>query len=156
MVKALNCWERLNFCRDGEYEYYEDIDLRNMYPEQETVSFGGWVITNVYDADGKVLDIPDKRKVHLQPIPSMGGLAFFFSFLLGYMLFAPKTDQMLAILMGSFLIIIVGIIDDISPLRPLWKLLGQVVASLIVVIYGGITFSDMTIFGFSIKFPLIS
>ena len=102
------------------------------------------------------LDIPDKRKVHLQPIPSMGGLAFFFSFLLGYMLFAPKTDQMLAILIGSFLIIIVGIIDDISPLRPLWKLLGQIVASLIVVIYGGITFSDMTMFGLSIKFGIFA
>jgi UDP-GlcNAc:undecaprenyl-phosphate GlcNAc-1-phosphate transferase len=61
---------------------------------------------------------------------------------------------MLAILIGSFLIIIVGIIDDISPLRPLWKLLGQIVASLIVVIYGGITFSDMTIFGLSIKFGI--
>ena len=102
------------------------------------------------------IDIPDKRKVHLQPIPSMGGLAFFFSFLLGYMLFAPKTDQMLAILIGSFLIIIVGIIDDISPLRPLWKLLGQIVASLIVVIYGGITFSDMTMFGFSLKFGIFA
>jgi len=102
------------------------------------------------------LDIPDKRKVHLQPIPSMGGLAFFFSFLLGYMLFAPKTSQMLAILIGSFIIIIVGIIDDISPLRPLWKLLGQIVASLVVVLYGGITFSDMTIFNHLFEFGIFA
>ncbi len=41
--------------RDGEYEYYENIDLRNMYPEQETVDFVGWTITKIYDADGKDL-----------------------------------------------------------------------------------------------------
>ena len=48
-------------------------------------------------------------------MPSIGGLAIFLAFLLGYMLFAPKTTQMLSVLIGGFVIVLVGIIDDIKP-----------------------------------------
>ena len=48
------------------------------------------------------VDKPDnKRKVHFKIMPSMGGLAIFVSFLIGYMLFAPKTTQMLSIFYGN-------------------------------------------------------
>ena len=47
----------------------------------------------------KVLDYPnDKRKIHKEPMPLLGGLGIFFAFLLGYMLFAPKDNLMLSIL----------------------------------------------------------
>ena len=52
----------------------------------------------------KVLDVPnDKRKIHKEPVPLLGGLGIFFAFLLGYMLFAPKDNLMLSILISSFL-----------------------------------------------------
>ena len=43
------------------------------------------------------LDIPNERKVHKKPMPRMGGLAIFGAFLLGYMLFARSTYQMISI-----------------------------------------------------------
>ncbi len=103
------------------------------------------------------VDIPDgKRKVHNKPIPSMGGLALFVSFLIGYMLFVPKTDQILSVLIGGFIIVLTGICDDIKPLSPKWKLLGQIVASLIVTVYGGLVFKDMQIFGHFFEFGLLA
>ena len=33
------------------------------------------------------MDIPDKRKVHTKPMPRLGGLGIFLTFLFGYMLF---------------------------------------------------------------------
>ena len=60
------------------------------------------------------LDIPNKRKVHTRPIPTIGGLAIFLSFMLGYMLYARESTMMLSVLMGSFLIILCGIIDEIG------------------------------------------
>ena len=71
------------------------------------------------------MDIPDKRKVHKIPMPRLGGLAIFLSFLVGYMFFAPLTTQMISILIGSFLIVLLGIIDDINPLKATTKLWGQ-------------------------------
>lgn len=99
------------------------------------------------------VDRPDnKRKVHHKIMPSMGGLAMFFAFLIGYMLFAPKTTQMLSVLIGSFVIVITGIIDDIKPLPVLPKLIGQIIAASIVAFYGNIVFDDMQIFGIQFQF----
>ena len=61
------------------------------------------------------LDIPDARKVHNKPIPRLGGLGIFMGFLAGYMIFAKNTIQMNSILIGSFIIVLTGIIDDIKP-----------------------------------------
>ena len=33
--------------------------------------------------------MPNERKVHKKPMPRLGGLAIFLSFMFGYMLFAP-------------------------------------------------------------------
>lgn len=96
------------------------------------------------------MDIPDKRKVHKKPMPRLGGLAIFISFLIGYMLFAPLTTQMISILIGGFLIIILGIIDDIKPLKATTKLWGQLMVAFVLVFYGKIYLTDLTLFGLDI------
>ena len=60
------------------------------------------------------MDIPNARKVHTKPIPRLGGLGIYGGFLLGYMLFGQHSVQMNAILIGSFIILVTGIIDDIK------------------------------------------
>ena len=52
----------------------------------------------------KALDYPNARRLNKVPMPTIGGLAIFFSFMLGYMLYARSSIQMLSILMGSFLL----------------------------------------------------
>ena len=98
------------------------------------------------------IDIPDKRKVHTKPMPRLGGLGIYAGFLLGYMLFGEHTTMMNSILIGSFILIITGIIDDIKPLKAKYKLIGQIVASLIVVFYGGILLKDISFFGINMNF----
>ena len=60
------------------------------------------------------IDVPNERKVHTKPIPRLGGLAIFLAFMLGYMLYARESTMMLSVLMGSFLIILCGIIDGLE------------------------------------------
>lgn len=103
------------------------------------------------------VDKPDhKRKIHKKNMPSMGGLAIFFAFLIGYMLFAPKTTQMLSVLIGGFIIVITGMLDDIKPLPAKVKLCMQILAASVTVFYGNITFADMTIFGITFKFGILA
>ena len=73
------------------------------------------------------IDMPNARKVHKVPIPRMGGLAIFGSFLLGYMLFARTSTQMLSILIGGFIIVLTGIFDDIKPVWSKAKFLLQII-----------------------------
>ena len=98
------------------------------------------------------LDYPNERKVHKKPMPVMGGLMIYLVFLFGYMLFAPQSTQMLAILIASFIVVITGILDVIKPLRAREKLVGQVVAALIIVFYGKILLNDISFFGYYFDF----
>ena len=102
------------------------------------------------------LDIPNERKVHKFPMPRMGGLAIFIGFLVGYMVFCKPTIQMNSILIGSFLIILLGVFDDIKPLTPLIKFGGQLLAAIIVVYYGNIVMQDISAFGFYINFAFLA
>ena len=102
------------------------------------------------------LDIPDARKVHKAPIPRMGGLGIYFGFLLGYMLFAKPDEIMNSILIGSFIIVLVGIMDDIKPLKASYKFIGQLMAAAIVVFYGGILLKEISAFGIYLNFGILS
>ena len=102
------------------------------------------------------LDIPNKRKVHKEPMPRLGGLGIYAGFLLGYMIFGEHTATMNSILIGSFVLIITGIIDDIKPMKASHKLIGQLIAALIVVFYGGLLLRDISFFGMYINFGMLS
>lgn len=102
------------------------------------------------------VDLPNERKVHKKPMPRLGGLGIFFGFLLGYMLFATPSALMNSILIGSFIIVLTGVVDDIKPLTPATKFMGQLIASLIIVVYGGILLKDVSAFGIYLDFGILS
>lgn len=102
------------------------------------------------------VDIPNARKVHTKPMPRLGGLGIYFGFLLGYMLFGQHSETMNSILIGSFIIVLTGVVDDIKPLKPSTKFIGQLIATLIVVFYGHIILKDVSAFGIYINFDILS
>lgn len=102
------------------------------------------------------MDIPNKRKVHTKPMPRLGGLGVFLTFLFGYMLFGVQSIQMNSILIGAFIIVTVGVIDDIRPLGATTKLLGQIIAAAVVLFYGGIMLDKITIANLHISFGLFA
>ena len=103
------------------------------------------------------IDIPkDARRVHNKPIPKLGGLGIFASFLFGYMLFGIQSIQMNSILIASFIIMIYGIFDDIKTLSSRYELLGQFLATLVITFYGNILINDITVFGLTINFGILA
>ena len=102
------------------------------------------------------IDIPNKRKVHTTPMPRLGGLGMYGGFLLGYMIFGQHSETMNSILIGSIIIIITGIIDDIKPIKASYKFIGQLIAAIIVVFYGHVVLEDVSAFGLYINFSYLS
>lgn len=102
------------------------------------------------------LDIPNKRKVHKVPMPRLGGLSIFFGFLLGYMLFGEQSIVMNSVLIASFVVIIIGVFDDIKPLPASFKFIGQFIAACIIVFYGNIVLQDVSAFGIYIDFGVFA
>lgn len=85
------------------------------------------------------VDVPkDNRRMHKEPMPRLGGLAIYISFMVTVLIAVDINTKILSILVGATIIVILGIIDDIKAIGAKWKLLGQLLAAL-VVIYGGVS-----------------
>lgn len=89
-------------------------------------------------------------------MPRLGGLAIYFGFLLGYMLFGTHSETMNSILIGSFIIVLTGVTDDVKPLKASYKFIGQLVASCIIVFYGNILLKDISAFGLYFDFGTLA
>ncbi len=113
------------------------------------------IVTKIANHVG-AMDMPNARKVHKKPIPRLGGLGIYLGFLLGYMLFGKESIQMNSILIGSFVIIITGIIDDIKPVPAKYKFIGQLIGAAIIPLYGGIVLRDVSAFGLYFQFGILS
>jgi len=102
------------------------------------------------------VDVPGGRHIHKKTTPKLGGLAIFFGFLLGYMIFGTHSSIMNGILIGSFIIILIGVIDDITELGALPQFIGQLASACVVVFYGGLLIKDVNAFGLYIDFSILS
>ena len=103
------------------------------------------------------VDKPNYRKVHEKVMPRMGGLAIFISFMIGLLLLKPQSPFNLAIVIGGVIIIITGVLDDRFELSAKAKLGGQLLAALVVVLYGGVKMEFITLpFGGEMEFGFLS
>ena len=83
------------------------------------------------------IDVPkDNRRMHKKPVPRLGGLAIFLGFIVSILLFVRVDHEMKGILLGASIIVVLGVVDDMSPLRALFKFCVQILAALVAVFHG--------------------
>jgi len=80
-----------------------------------------------------VLDTPNERKVHTGAIPRMGGVAIYGAFVLGALALGLYTRPVATLLVAGSIVMFVGWVDDVRGISPKFKLLGQVIASLVLI-----------------------
>lgn len=103
------------------------------------------------------VDAPNYRKVHSRIMPRLGGLAIFIAFLIGLVILRPHSEYTLAIVLGATVIVITGILDDMYEISAKAKMLGQLIASLIIVFFGGIQIDFINLpFGGQLDFGFLS
>lgn len=78
-------------------------------------------------------DKPDKRRVNTKEMPTIGGLAIYLAYFISMFFLQPlPINQTLPLFIGATIIIITGIIDDIKEISPKMKLLGILLAALVI------------------------
>jgi len=88
------------------------------------------------------IDEPRERGLSERPTPLLGGLAIFAGTLVAVLIWLPagytskQPHLWQGVLLGAAVITLVGALDDRFELHPAVKLLGQIVAAVIVVHYG--------------------
>ncbi|MFN2611282.1 MAG: glycosyltransferase family 4 protein [Actinomycetota bacterium] len=96
------------------------------------------------------VDIPDDRKVHAVPTPTLGGTAIYLGVVVATIagaglkpfaasftpLFVWPLRELVAILLGTTIMFILGVVDDLKGLKAPAKLSGQVLAGGLVFLSG--------------------
>jgi len=81
-----------------------------------------------------VVDRPDGRLKHQpEPVPYFGGLAVYLAFLISLALTFEFRQDVLGVVLAGTLMVMVGLIDDFGVLRPGPKLIGQLIAVLVLI-----------------------
>ncbi|WP_297997025.1 MraY family glycosyltransferase [uncultured Oscillibacter sp.] len=106
------------------------------------------------------VDVPkDARRMHKVPIPRLGGLAIFIGFMVSVLILGGirgGNGQMQSILLGSVIIVVLGVVDDIMALPAMLKFVVQIAAALIPALNGVViqAFSNPNIFSDSLYWVL--
>ncbi len=85
-----------------------------------------------------IVDLPGRRKIHKKVTPSMGGIAIFLGFLISSLIWIDFSlwKDVRIILIALVMTFLIGVRDDLIPIKPLIKILGQVMAaSILILVY---------------------
>ena len=81
------------------------------------------------------VDKPGYRKIHSDSIPNLGGIVIFFGFLLSILFVIPIQGKVKGLLAGSVIILLLGVVDDITDIRPHYKFIIQMIPALLLIGY---------------------
>lgn len=103
-------------------------------------SFGLTIPTIYLAKKFNLVDDRDKRKhpanTHMGIIPRAGGLPIYLSILFGVIFFIPLNKIVIGILIGGFLIVLMGLFDDYYDLSPILRFFLNFIIAIIVVSFG--------------------
>jgi UDP-GlcNAc:undecaprenyl-phosphate GlcNAc-1-phosphate transferase len=92
----------------------------------------------------KLVDLPNDRKIHKTPIPSLGGVGIFGGFTLGCIICTSfaHAQEFQFFMAAALVVFFFGLKDDILIISPVKKLCGQLMAAFLIVYKGGLRLSD--------------
>lgn len=112
-----------------------------------------------YSKKQGLIDVPNERKIHTRPISRLGGVAIWLSTMLSFLFlvflsYYPYGSLLSGILLGSSLMFLLGLIDDIYTLNAKFKLLIQIAIATLVFLLGVRIDSMINPFGGEIQLTL--
>lgn len=93
----------------------------------------------------RLCDEPGRRKSHHRAIPNLGGMAIFAGVVIALGLFADfsKVVEFRLLIVSMVIIFFIGIKDDILIIAPDKKLIGEIIATLIIVLIGNVRLTSL-------------
>lgn len=99
-------------------------------------------LANRFDLVDNPIRRPHPAHTQERIVPRAGGLAVFVGMVAAFLLFLPLEKHLWGIILGMSILLSLGLIDDRKlHFSPYWRLLGQILAAVVVVLSGvGISF----------------
>jgi len=92
-----------------------------------------------------MLDIPDSRKIHKRPIPRVGGVGMIAGTVVPILIWVPMAGEFRAFLIAIGILFVFGVLDDLIGLNYKKKLLGQVLATIVIMVAGHVFITNIGI-----------
>nr|WP_180486149.1 MraY family glycosyltransferase [Treponema socranskii] len=95
----------------------------------------------------QIYDPVSARKIHSGNIPRLGGIGIVAAYYISLSVYALVLKQLvlpliIPLFIAGLIVFAFGVLDDLYPMPPVYKLIGQIVAACIV-IYGGFEFRQI-------------
>lgn len=92
-----------------------------------------------------LVDEPGERRSHKVSTPSLGGIAIFAGVIFSIILWTPFVvfGELQYILCSFIIIFLIGAKDDILPMKPTRKLIGQILAAAILVLKANVKLTSL-------------
>lgn len=108
------------------------------------VSFILTILVRALAIKRKIVDLPiGERKIHRQPVPLLGGVAVYLTFLILIIIFKDfildgriRPSYLLAIALGGFFLMLGGYLDDKYNLKPVKQIIWPILAALAIIFSG--------------------
>ncbi|MCX7956851.1 MAG: undecaprenyl/decaprenyl-phosphate alpha-N-acetylglucosaminyl 1-phosphate transferase [Endomicrobia bacterium] len=83
-----------------------------------------------------LLDYPSERKVHLTPIPRIGGIAIYIGLIFSLIRNVQFAKEIVGIIISTTVLFLVSLLDDVYSIQAKWRLVVQILCSLVVIFFG--------------------
>ncbi|MDD5065523.1 MAG: MraY family glycosyltransferase [bacterium] len=91
----------------------------------------------------RIVDMPNERKIHKEPVPYLGGVAIYFSFMIIMFIslkisptFNLYTQGVMGVVIASLIVFLLGIYDDVKGCNASLKFTGQIISALVLIRFG--------------------
>lgn len=87
---------------------------------------------------------PNKRTSHEGAVPNVGGINIFVSFLLTVLFFSfALISELHYTIIGLFIILIIGFVDDLIDIKAGWKLIGELTAAFFLIVAADVRITNL-------------
>lgn len=107
----------------------------------------------------RIFDRPNERSSHMEPTPSLGGAGIFAGAICAIVLWTPlQSFGVLQYILAAFILIfLMGVLDDLMPISPVKKLVGQLLVAIILAYKANTQITSFYgVFGVEVLPPLTS
>jgi UDP-GlcNAc:undecaprenyl-phosphate GlcNAc-1-phosphate transferase len=90
-----------------------------------------------------LVSMPGAHRSHDGRVPVVGGIGMFCGFLFAVLLVPTSLHEFRPLFAAAALLVIVGVLDDFQELRPRARFAAQIIAGLIIIVWGGVQLHDL-------------
>lgn len=95
-----------------------------------------------------LVDYPCERKRHCGEVPLIGGIAIYLTFAICLLISDLSVQEHAALLTGSLILIVVGIVDDRKALSSRSRFLAQIFTAGLMCVWGDVVLYDLGVLSF--------